>query len=238
MARIETAVNKTSAQQSSAYAQTLGNGLRVLEILSQHPHGLGVVAIAAALGVHRTVAYRLIGTLREHNLVTQGADGQYRLGLGLIGLAGAIRTDLRRIAEPHLAELAAKLAATAFLTLADGDDGVSICVVEPRNTGLHVGYRMGFRHPLTVSAAGLAILAGRPPRTGERPEIAAARRRGYAATSGELQPGAWGLAIALPSRGGSAEASVGVVAMSKLQAEPVAAAVRATAESIAAQIAP
>ncbi len=222
---------------AAAYAQTLGNGLRLLEVLAAHPRGLGVLAIAAELGVHRTVAYRLLGTLRAHNLVIQEADGHYTLGLGLLELAGGVRTDLRRVAEPHLAELAEKVEATAFLTVADQNEGVSVCVVAPRNAGLHVGYRMGFRHPLTVSAAGLAILAGRPPQAGERPEIERARLRGYAATIGELQAGAWGLAVALPSSETWAVASVGVVALSKLQAEPVAASARAAAEAISRQIA-
>jgi len=222
----------------SDYAQTLGNGLRVLEVLASHPRGLGVVAIAAALGVHRTVAYRLLGTLRAHNLVTQEADGRHTLGLGLLELSGSVRTDLRRIAEPHLAELAEKVGATAFLTVADESEGVSVCVVEPRNAGLHIGYRMGFRHLLTVSAAGLAILAGRPAELGERSEIERARRRGYAVTNGELQAGAWGLAVALPAPEGWAGASIGVVALSELQAEPIAAMVRAAAEALARQVVP
>ena len=221
----------------SDYAQTLGRGLRLLELLALHPRGLGVVAIAGQLGVHRTVAYRLIGTLREHKLVAQEGDGRYALGLGLLELAGAVRTDLRRIAEPHLAELAHEIGATAFLTVADKDEGVGVCVVEPRNAGLHVSYRLGLRHPLTVSAAGLAILAGRPPQPGERAEIVQARARGYAVTKGELQAGAWGLAAPLPQQDGQATASIGVVALAELQPELVAGSVQAAVEAIARHIA-
>ncbi|HEX3779575.1 MAG TPA: helix-turn-helix domain-containing protein [Pseudonocardiaceae bacterium] len=221
-----------NAVPERAYSRTLGNGLRLLELLHDRVTGLGVNEIAAGLGLHRTVVYRLLGTLRAHHLVVE-QDGRYTLGLGLIELAGSVRADLRRAAEPQLATLAERVGATAFLTLADGDEAVSACVVEPRSARLHVGYRLGMRHPLTLSAAGLAILAGRPAQHGERPELGTARRRGYAATTGELEPGAWGLAVPLPDPGRYATASIGVVAMTKLAANTVAPAVREAVDAIA-----
>lgn len=223
---------------SSAYSRTLGNGLLVLELLRSHPHGLGVNAIAAELGVHRTVVYRLLGTLRTHHLVDTGADGRHRMGLGVLELASTVRVDLRQAAEPHLAAVAERVSATAFLTLADGDEAVSACVVEPKNARMHVSYRAGLRHPLTVSAAGIAILAGRQASPGERPEIGEARSAGYAASTGELQAGAWGLATALPDATGHAEASVGVVALEALDADEVLAAVRDAVRAIARMLAP
>lgn len=223
----------TPGVNARAYSQTLGNGVRVLELLRTRRQGLGVNAIAAELGIHRTVVYRLLGTLRAHNLVATGQDGRYRLGLGLLELAGTVRADLRQAAEPQLTRLAEQVSATAFLTIADRDEAVSACVVEPGNARLHVGYRLGMRHPLTVSAAGLAILAGRPHVTGERPEVTQARTRGYAVTSGELQSGAWGLATALPSGSGHAGASIGVVALAELDVAVVAPALRDAAAAIA-----
>lgn len=228
----------TPAVNARAYSQTLGNGIRVLELLRAYQRGLGVSTIAAELGLHRTIVYRLLGTLRTHNLVVAEPDGRHRLSLGLLELSGSVRADLREAAEPHLAQLAEHVAATAFLTLADGEEAVSICVVEPRNARLHVSYRLGTRHPLTVSAAGIAILAGRPARPDERPEVGEARARGYAVTTGELQPGAWGLATALPSGSTPAQASVGVVALTAPDSVEVAAAVRHAAEAIAGQVEP
>lgn len=227
----------TPAVNSRAYSQTLGNGLRVLELLRAHPRGLGVSAVAGELGMHRTIVYRLLGTLRAHNLVV-AEDGRYRLGVGLLELAGTVRAELRDAAEPHLARLADEVAATAFLTLADRDEAVSICVVEPRNAQLHVSYRLGMRHPLTVSAAGLAILAGREPVAGERTEVTEARRRGHAITVGELQPGAWGLAAPLAGSTGHANASIGVVALTELDADEVAAAVSRAVEAVAGRATP
>ena len=226
----------TGGVNARAYSQTLGNGLRVLELLRAHRQGLGVNAIATELGMHRTVVYRLLGTLRAHNLVVTGQDGRHRHGLGLLELAGAVRADLRQAAEPQLAQLAEQVAATAFLAIAEHGEAVSACVVEPSNAQLHVSYRLGIRHPLTVSAAGLAILAGRPPAADERPEITTARERGYAVTSGELQSGAWGMATALPSSSGQPGASIGVIALAELDAQTVAPALRRAAAAISGKV--
>ncbi|WNV82938.1 helix-turn-helix domain-containing protein [Umezawaea sp. Da 62-37] len=218
---------------NAGYSQTLGKGLRVLEVLRHHPAGLGVNALAAKLGLHRTVVYRLLGTLRAHGLVMQDGNLRFRLGVGLIDLAGAVEVDLCTAAAPHLAVLADEVGATAFLTLADGGEAVSAYVVEPRRARMHVGYRTGARHRLEVSAAGIAILAARPALAGERAEVAAARERGYSVTSGELELGAWGLAAAVPVGAAPMAASVGVVAMTELDEQQVAVAVRRAASAVA-----
>ena len=203
---------------SAATVQTLDRGLRVLELLAGEPRGLTVGELAGSLGVHRTVVYRLLGTLGQHRLLARGEDGRYRLWTGLVELSRSVVPHLQALALPELERLAEALGATAHLTVADGDEAVALAVVEPRNTQIHVAYRPGLRHPLTVGASGLAILAGRPAERGERVEVARARRRGYAVSRGELQAGAVGAAAPVAVDGG-AEASVGIVALAPLGAE-------------------
>ena len=111
---------------------------------------------------------------------------------------------LRAAAEPHLRALAEDVRATAHLTVADGDDGVAVAVVEPSSTAFHVAYRTGSRHP-DRGAAGKAILGGRRP---------PAQRRRWYVTTGELQEGAVGLAA--PLGHGQIEASVGVVTLGRI----------------------
>ncbi|MDT7728811.1 MAG: hypothetical protein QOI21_5387 [Actinomycetota bacterium] len=200
----------------AAGAKTLDNGIRVLKAVAAHPQGLGVTEIARVVGIHRTVAYRLLGTLTQHSLVSLGKDGHYRLGPGVVELSMSLRSDLRSVARPHLRDLAEATGATAHLTILDGQDAVSIAVVEPGNVGVHVAYRVGFRHPVTVGAAGLAILLGRSPQPGERAEVTAGRGRGFAASQGELQSGAWGLSAPVTGVDGEPVASVGVIALGPL----------------------
>lgn len=218
---------------SSGQSRTLDKGLRALEVLAAHPAGLGVAELAEEIGIQRPVVHRLLGTLRAHRLVTQTPDGRYRAALGLLTLSAAVHRDLRLAARPHLHRLADAVGATAFLTVCEVEEAVSACVVETEHTGLHLNYRSGLRHPLTVSAAGLAILAARPPVHGERPEVTEGRDRGYLVTVGELQCGAWGLASALPRSPWRTEASIGVVALTTLNERRTAVAVSATAQAIA-----
>jgi DNA-binding IclR family transcriptional regulator len=224
-------------RSSARSSQTLDRGLSVLEVLARESAGLTVTELAVRLGVHRTNVYRLLTTLIQHRLVRRESDGRYVLGTGVIDLVRGVASDLRTVALPILAALAEQAQATAYVTLADGDEAVALIVVEPRRTEMHVAYRVGFRHPLDRGASGLAILAGRPPMPHEREEIRIARRLGYAITRGELQPGTAGIAAPICVRGQPAEASVGVVAIGELDIDAVLPHVLEAARAIAAALA-
>ncbi len=166
-------------------SQTLGRGLRVLEVLAATPSGLTITALAAQVGVNRTVVYRLVATLEVHGLARRDAAGLVHVGLGVLALARGLQPVLRELAAPVLRALAEELGMTAHLTVADGGEALAIAVVEPTWTDFHVGYRVGARHPLGQGAAGRAILLGR-----ERPDAPAAAGNGYVETAGEIQAGA------------------------------------------------
>lgn len=205
--------------------QTLDRGLRVLEVLArpEAAPGLTIAEIARELGVGRTVVYRLVETLADHALVSRGDDGRCRLGMGLTQLAGSLGPRIRASATPTLRRLADEVGATAHLTLLESGVAVAAVVVEPTWTDLHVAYRVGTRHGLDVGAAGRAILAGRQ---GEQ---------GAVMTTGELQPGAVGVAAPLPA-GCGAEGSVGVVSLDALDLDAVGPLIAAAAREVATQL--
>ena len=221
-----------AAARADTGAKTLDNGLRVLKTIAAHPNGLTMMALSRATGLHRTVAYRLLVTLREHCLVTQDADGRFHLGLGVLELSSALRSDLHTLARPHLQQLADVTGATVHVTVLDGEDAVGIAIVEPANSPMHVTYRVGRRYPAAVGAAGMAILAGRPPLSGERPAVTTGRSQGYVVSIGEIQSGAWGLAAPISRRGREVTASVGVIALGARDEATVAGQVMAVAEAI------
>ena len=223
----------TPGGRAEGGAKTLDNGLRVLKQVAAQPDGLSMTEIARAVGIHRTVAYRLLLTLGQHALVAQGDDGRFRLGVGVLELSSALRSDLQSAARPHMQRLADTLGATVHLTVLDDQDAISIAMVEPRDSQMHVTYRVGRRYPVTVGAAGMAILAGRPAQPGERAAVTAGRDLGYVASEGEIQPGAWGLAAPIRHRGRDATVSVGVVAMGPGNEEETARLVLAAARDIA-----
>ena len=46
-------------------SQTLARGLNALQLVADAPAGLTVQQVAEGIGVHRTIAYRLLATLGE-----------------------------------------------------------------------------------------------------------------------------------------------------------------------------
>lgn len=210
---------------ASETSQTLDRGLHVLRILSGTPGGLTVTELAGALGVNRTVVYRLVSTLEQHALVRRDAAGRLHVGLGVLHLASAVQPVLRDLAVPLLRALAEEVGCTAHLTVADGEEALALAVVEPSWTDFHVSYRVGARHPLKQGAAGKAIILGRE--RGSAP---------YVITEGELQTGARGLAA--PVRGvDGLEASVGIVTLGDFDEKAVGPVVARTAEAVAARLA-
>jgi AcrR family transcriptional regulator len=191
-------------------SQTFDRGLQLLELLAGADDALSVTDLAGALGVARPVVYRLLATLEDHGLALADDVGRYRAGLGLARLTGRVVPALRATAEPHLRVLADTVGATAHLTMA---------VVEPSATSVHLAYRTGRRHPLALGAAGRAILGARSGRP----------KRWYV-TTGELESGATGLAVPLGLDG--VEASVGVVTVGTIAERTIGPAVVRAAEAI------
>jgi DNA-binding transcriptional ArsR family regulator len=198
-------------------AQTLERGLRLLRLLADGKGGRTPTELSVELSLSRPVVYRLLTTLLGEGFVRRDADGRAHLGFGVLPLARAVQPLLRAAALPALRRLAEDVGATAHLTVAEGDDGLAVAVVEPSWTDMHVAYREGSRHPLAMGAAGQAILGLR------------AGRSDYLVTEGQLQEGARG--IAAPVTGLPwLEASVGVVTFGPLEESAGPRVVEAAAE--------
>lgn len=211
---------------------TLARGLRLLRVLSEHPEGMTVSELAAELGTHRAGIYRLLGPHLAERLVWRRAD-RYHLGAGLVELASRVQPRLQEAAGPLLQALADDLGATAALTVRDGEDAaVVLDVRSPRHADMHITYRAGLRHPVSIAASGIAILAGARPRPSERAEVALARERGWSVSTSELLPGATGVAAPVPG----ADAAVSAVWIGKrdepAMARPVIATARALADAL------
>ncbi|SNS23725.1 transcriptional regulator, IclR family [Geodermatophilus saharensis] len=196
---------------SAPQSQTLDRGLRILEHLATAAAPQPVAEVAAAVGLHRSIAYRLLRTLEDHQLVERDTAGRYRLGLGMAALARGVRTDLQAAALPRLDALAAELGMTAFLVVRAGDEAVTVVSVEPHDTTAHVAYRPGTRHPVDRGAPGLALLLPQPPSPGDRAELVEARRLGWASSYGEVIPGLRSVAAPVLGPDGGARAAIAVV---------------------------
>ena len=200
-----------SGTRPTAGAQTLARGIAALRAVASAPNGLGVQDVADELGVHRTIAYRMLATLVDAGFIARGSDGRYRGAAGLLGLRAAAYESLKHIAQSCLVELADRLGATVSLLVPEQDEAVAISVVEPRGTRYHIAFHQGSRHPLDRGAAGLALSAALPARADEPERVAEVRSAGYAITHGEVEPGACGLAVPLQLPSAELVACVNVI---------------------------
>ena len=190
-------------------SQTLDRGLTVLKLLARSEDGLTAADLAERLSTARAIVYRLLRTLEAHDLVSR-EGARYVLGFGVVELAGRLQPRLQSTIWPILRKLSEQTSSTALLSVADGDHALILVTAEPPNTTFHLAMREGARHPLSVGADGVAILAGRPPSAGDTEDVRLARERGYAVTVGMLQPGAVGIAAPIQASDW-ATASLGVV---------------------------
>jgi DNA-binding IclR family transcriptional regulator len=189
-------------------SQTLSRGIRILEILADAREPLSIDEIARRLGVHRSVAYRLLRTLEDHGLVTRDSAGRMQLGARMAALAAGVAHDLQAEALPELTAVANELGTTCFLVVLDHDECVTLVSVEPRHAVASVAQRPGTRHPVTVGAPGKAILSVLPPASWPaevsdhlREEVKDAAARGFATSHDEVIRSLRSVSVPLVVRG-------------------------------------
>ncbi|MGO4120450.1 IclR family transcriptional regulator [Arthrobacter sp. YAF16] len=226
-------------------SQTLSRGIRALEILADAPEPLTIAELADAMGVHRSVAYRILRTLEDHSLLVRDDAGRVQPGPGLAVLARGVARNLQTAALPELTQLANALTMSAFVAVWDREDCVTLVTVDPRHTGAAVVQHPGSRHPVSAGAPGIAIQSALSeqewhrlaPGIPYRSEAAEARRRGFAASHDEVIPGVSSLAVPVRVPGGRPAALAVVYIRAAQDPDEVAAALSASAARIEAQLA-
>lgn len=190
------------ATSAAPHSQTLDRGIQVLQLLASTPTALSIDQIAARLGMHRSIVYRMVRTFEDHRMINRTADGGCALGIGMVTLAQAVSKDLTTAVMPELAATAHDLAMTCFFVVPDAEECVTLAAVEPRHgAGSLVAQRPGTRHPITRGAPGLALLMHRPARADDRHDLAAARLQGYACSTDEVIAGLSSVAVPTSNAG-------------------------------------
>jgi DNA-binding IclR family transcriptional regulator len=148
---------------SGGLVQSVDRALGVLDMLAKHGE-LGVTEIATELGVHKSTAFRLVATLEAHDLVEQVSDrGKFRLGVGVLRLAGAttVRLDLVQESRPVAVKLAQAVGETVNVTVLAGHEALYLDqVVGP--SALALRNWVGQRIPLHATSNGKVLLAHSP----------------------------------------------------------------------------
>ena len=140
--------------------QSVTRAIRALELIAEAGE-LGVTELGRRLEVHKATASRLVATLAERGLVERDAVSEkYRLGFGLIRLAGAAMAglDLVRTAHPILEELADRTRETVNLGVLSGGAVVYVDQVSGTHAIVSVSW-VGRRTPLHCTSNGKVLLA-------------------------------------------------------------------------------
>lgn len=201
--------------------QSVDRAVSVLEILARCGEA-GVTELAAQLDVHKSTAFRLVSALEARGLVEQNSErGKYRLGHGIIRLAGATaaRMDLVRDGHPIAEALARETNETVNITILSGGEALYIDQVAG-SAALRTHNWLGQRIPLHCTSNGKVLLAFAPRELREevlaqplvrftdrtmcdpddvRADLDRVVLTGWARAIGELEPGL--AAVAAPVRG-------------------------------------
>lgn len=152
-----------NARRPAYPIESVDNALRLLLMFREQPT-VGVSEASRALGVARSTAHRLLGTLQYHGFVTQDHESRaYRPGAALLefGLAVMRDTGLRSVARPSIEALAAAVDETVHLAVLVDTDVLFVDSVETTRA-VRVGSRVGARLPAHLTSLGKAILASVP----------------------------------------------------------------------------
>ena len=152
-------------------------------------------AIVSATGLPKPTAHRLISSLEDHGLLFFVGGVGYALGPRLLGLASTALRELplRQLARPVLERLARSTGESSQLYIRHGDRRICVDAVESENE-LRTIVPIGADLPLGKGSAGKVFLAwGRVPADVDVDDIGTslltARRRGWADSYGEREPG-------------------------------------------------
>jgi IclR family transcriptional regulator, pca regulon regulatory protein len=214
------------------FVEALARGLDVLACFDADHPSMSLSEVAAAAGLARPTARRLLLTLEELGFV-RSSRGAFSLtpkvltlGMAYVGALG-----LWDIARPHLEALVSRTGESSSMAQLDGSDIVYVARVSvPKLIALRVD--IGTRFPAVQTSQGKVLLAalspeelaatlaqpsraGLPPyigRSGERlaEELTEVRARGWALADEELAPGVRSVAVPVRDNTGSVRAAMNV----------------------------
>ena len=139
--------------------------LTILECLADHPD-IGVSELAGLTGSTKSQTFRLLYTLEQRGFVRKDeASRRYSLGYRTVYLGEATKrqTDLVRLAQPYLDDLAERSCENVHLVVREGTHSVCIALSEsPQPLTLRLYAQVGRRGPLHAGGASKVLLAHAP----------------------------------------------------------------------------
>jgi DNA-binding IclR family transcriptional regulator len=194
----------------------LDKAVAVLWAASDSPCGLA--ELCSRTGLPRATAHRLAVGLEVHRLLHRGADGRWRPGPALGELCGTSTDPLLDAAAAVLPRLREITGESVQLYRRDGMFRVCVAAAEPPS-GLRDTVPIGARLPMNAGSGAKVLAAWADPAVqravlgdavfGER-TLLDVRRRGWAQSVAEREPGVASVSAPVRDRSGNVVAAVSV----------------------------
>jgi DNA-binding IclR family transcriptional regulator len=219
--------DRDAAPARRSGVQSVDRAFAALNVLGHASGPLTVQEVARGSGLDRTVAHRLLKTLKSHNVVAEDR-GSYSLGPQTVLMATRYTESLlvRRLALPYMLDLqAGDLADSPFtvnLSIAVGDVSAVLERIWTLTAPLDLVLSSGDLFAIEMTATGRSILShldddaiddiiGPDRHAAVRSTILSAREHGGVAVSeGEAIPGVRGMAAAIVAPNGQPVAAIGI----------------------------
>lgn len=173
----------------------LDKAVTVLHAVADSPCGLA--ELCERTGLPRATAHRLAAGLECHRLLARDTAGRWELGPGITELSVRVSDPLLAAAGAVLPQLREATGESVQLYRREGTERVCIAALEPA-AGLRDTVPVGARLPMTAGSGAKVLLAYSDPATqravlpaamfAER-TLAEVRKRGWAQSVAEREPG-------------------------------------------------
>jgi DNA-binding IclR family transcriptional regulator len=194
----------------------LDKAVVVLRAVAEKPCALA--ELCERTGLPRATAHRLAAGLEVHRLLVRDTEGRWRPGPALAELSARVPDPLLAAGAAVLPQLREATGESVQLYRRDGTSRVCIAALEPP-AGLRDTVPVGARLPMTAGSAARVLLAYSDPDTqqavlptaafAER-TLAEVRRRGWAQSVAEREPGVASVSVPVRDRSGAVIAAVSV----------------------------
>jgi DNA-binding IclR family transcriptional regulator len=194
----------------------LDKAVGVLQTIAESPCGLA--ELCDRTGLPRATAHRLAAGLEIHRLLARDAEGRWRLGPAVSELAAQVNDPLLAGSATVLPRLREITGESVQLYRREGTSRICIAAVEPP-AGLRDTVLVGARLPMTAGSGAKVLLAfsDDATRAAVLPDakfsdrvLAEVRRRGWAQSAAEREPGVASVSAPVRDAHGSVVAAISV----------------------------